>query len=102
MDTTEPGRSRPAERGARREPAAHPLLTIDELAAWLKLPKGTLYNWVHERRIPYLKLGPRLRFDSGEIRRWLETCTHREAGPPLALAELLARPRPRRPGRGGA
>lgn len=73
-----------------------PLLTIDELAAWLKLPKGTLYNWVHERRLPFVKVGPRVRFDPVEIRRWLETCTHREAGPLPDLAERLARPRRRR------
>ena len=52
------------------------LLTIDELAAWLKLPKATLYNFTHEKRIPYLKVGRRLRFDSKQIQEWLERRAH--------------------------
>lgn len=49
-----------------------PLLTIDQLAAWLNLPKATLYCWTHEKRIPFLKIGPRVRFDRKQIEEWLE------------------------------
>jgi excisionase family DNA binding protein len=30
---------------------------IEEYAEYLDIKKGTLYQWVHERRIPRLKLG---------------------------------------------
>lgn len=39
------------------------LITIDELAARLAVAKGTLYNWVYLKRIPYIKAGRCLRFD---------------------------------------
>ena len=39
------------------------LIDIDELAAQLSVAKGTLYNWVYLRRIPYIKAGRCLRFD---------------------------------------
>lgn len=38
------------------------LLTIDELAALLKVPKKTIYYWVCRRQVPYLKMGRHLRF----------------------------------------
>jgi len=54
------------------------LLTIEELAAWLQLPKATLYAWTHERRIPFFKCGRRLRFDPKQIQAWLEARAHEE------------------------
>lgn len=45
------------------------LIDINELARCLSIPKGTLYNWVYLRRIPFVKLGRALRFDLDEIER---------------------------------
>jgi excisionase family DNA binding protein len=45
------------------------LIDINELAKRLNIPKGTLYNWVYLRRIPFVKLGRSLRFDQDEIER---------------------------------
>ena len=45
------------------------LVDINELSSRLKIAKGTLYNWVYLRRIPYVKLGRSLRFDPNEIDR---------------------------------
>lgn len=71
------------------------LLTIQELSEWLKIPRGTLYNWVSEGRIPRVKLGGKLRFDPREIERWLEANTIRERGPLPGLDRILAgKPRP--------
>ena len=39
------------------------LINIDELATRLAVAKGTLYNWVYLKRIPYVKAGRCLRFD---------------------------------------
>ncbi|MCF7897751.1 MAG: helix-turn-helix domain-containing protein [Candidatus Omnitrophica bacterium] len=33
--------------------------------------KKTLYNWVSEKRIPYVKMGNTLRFDIKEIEDWI-------------------------------
>jgi len=43
------------------------LVDIDELAARLSIAKGTLYNWVYLKRIPYIKAGRCLRFDPDEV-----------------------------------
>ena len=45
------------------------LIDINELSLRLNIAKGTLYNWVYLRRIPYVKLGRSLRFDTNEIDR---------------------------------
>jgi excisionase family DNA binding protein len=45
------------------------LRDINELARRLSIPKGTLYNWVYLRRIPFVKLGRALRFNPEEIER---------------------------------
>jgi excisionase family DNA binding protein len=43
------------------------LIDIDELAVRLSIAKGTLYNWVYLKRIPYIKAGRCLRFDPDEV-----------------------------------
>jgi excisionase family DNA binding protein len=45
------------------------LIDINELSQRLNIAKGTLYNWVYLRRIPFVKLGRALRFDPNEIDR---------------------------------
>lgn len=49
------------------------LLTIDEVSELLQIPKGSLYNLVHEGRIPHLKIGRgRLRFRERALEKWLQ------------------------------
>ncbi len=48
------------------------LLSYDDAADLLSLPKGTLYSLVNQRRIPYVRLGPRLvRFDKNKLEAWV-------------------------------
>lgn len=47
-------------------------LGIKELSEYLGLTKGTIYVWVCQRRIPYLKIGKLLKFDIIEINQWLK------------------------------
>jgi len=42
-----------------------------ELSEYLGLTKGTLYVWVCQRKIPYLKVGKLVKFDLKEIDDWL-------------------------------
>ncbi len=70
---------------SQRPDLSQGLLTVDELAAWLKMSRGSLYNLVHERSVPYLKIGARLRFAPAEIAKWLEQCARVEAAPLPAL-----------------
>jgi excisionase family DNA binding protein len=48
------------------------VLTIEELAVYLKIPKSTLYKLVREGRIPSQKIGRHWRFRKGAIDHWLE------------------------------
>jgi len=57
------------------EPLKRRLLTIDETSEYLGLAPTTLYKMVNQRRIPYVKVGRLLRFDSRLIDDWLEAHT---------------------------
>jgi excisionase family DNA binding protein len=48
------------------------LFTIDELSAYLRIPKSSLYKLVHSGTIPSMKIGRHLRFSSAAIERFLE------------------------------
>ncbi len=48
------------------------VLTIDDLSAYLKIPKSTLYKLVREGKVPYQKIGRHLRFRRETIDQWLE------------------------------
>lgn len=49
------------------------LLTIEELSAYLKVSRFTIYDWVCHKKIPYIKLGRHLRFKKGPIDIWLDS-----------------------------
>jgi excisionase family DNA binding protein len=48
------------------------VLTIEELAIYLKIPKSTLYKLAREGKIPANKVGRHWRFQKRSIDRWLE------------------------------
>ena len=48
------------------------VLTIDELAAYLKIPKSTLYKLAREGKVPSHKVGRHWRFQKRSIDLWLE------------------------------
>jgi excisionase family DNA binding protein len=48
------------------------VLTIEELSAYLKIPKSTLYKLVREGKVPCQKVGRHWRFRKKAIDRWLE------------------------------
>ncbi len=48
------------------------ILTIDELAKYLKVGKTTLYKLAQEGKIPGQKVGKHWRFNRVSIDRWLE------------------------------
>jgi excisionase family DNA binding protein len=57
----------------RGEPlASNEILTIDEVAAYLRLTPQTIYKWAQEKRIPAVKLGKEWRFRRSVIDRWFD------------------------------
>lgn len=53
------------------EPAGE-VLTIEELAAYLKISKSTLYKLVREGSLPCKKVGKHWRFHKDAIDEWLK------------------------------
>lgn len=49
------------------------VLTLEELAEYLRLSKSTVYKLVGEDKIPGQKIGKRWRFSKAAIDRWLAT-----------------------------
>ncbi len=47
------------------------ILTIRELASYLKIAEKTAYRFVSEGRIPGFKVGGSWRFRRSEIERWI-------------------------------
>lgn len=61
------------EREGAREPLpSNEILTIEEVAAYLRLTPQTIYRWAQEKRIPAAKLGKEWRFRRSIIDRWLD------------------------------
>lgn len=52
--------------------AIEPLLTVEELAAYLRVSRQQVYALKHAGRIPFLKVGGLLRFRKSEIDARLE------------------------------
>jgi excisionase family DNA binding protein len=48
------------------------LMTIDDLAAYLKVTRRTIYEWLKTGKIPALKLVGQWRFKKDKIDAWLE------------------------------
>jgi len=48
------------------------VMTLEELALYLKVPKSTLYKLVQEGRVPGQKIGKQWRFGKASIDRWLD------------------------------
>jgi len=50
------------------------LLKVQDVSDLLGIPVGSVYNLVHERRIPHIKLGDgRLRFKPSSLQRWIDS-----------------------------
>ena len=48
------------------------LLNIREASGLLGLSKSTLYEWTAQRRIPFVRAGRALRFDTRDLDKWIE------------------------------
>ena len=48
-----------------------PLLTIQQVAAYLNISHSTVRRLVARRQMPCVRVGGQLRFSAGELQRWL-------------------------------
>ena len=60
------------EAKTKEKAAGKRLVNIQELSHLLGLSVNTLYTWVSQKRIPYVKCGRLTKFDVREIDKWIE------------------------------
>lgn len=48
------------------------LINADEIAQMLSISRGTLYHWVVQKRIPFVKIGRSTKFDIEVINEWIK------------------------------
>lgn len=54
-----------------------PLLTADEAARLLRVPRSTLYELVRSRGLPHIRIGERgLRFTRSDLHEWIAENTY--------------------------
>jgi excisionase family DNA binding protein len=49
------------------------LITVQDAAKFLAVSTSTLYGWVYQRRIPFVKVGRALRFEMAELQRFIQS-----------------------------
>ncbi|HVV35191.1 MAG TPA: helix-turn-helix domain-containing protein [Acidimicrobiales bacterium] len=78
------------------------LMTVDELAELLNVSVHHVRRLVYERRIPFLKIGSRVRFEASAVEEWLATLrvdTYASMNGLAHLAETRPRSQPGARGR---
>lgn len=48
------------------------LVNVERAAQFIGIEVSTLYAWCEQKRVPHIKLGYALRFDLGDLRRWID------------------------------
>ena len=48
------------------------LITVQDAAKFLAVSTSTLYGWVYQRRIPFVKVGRALRFEPVELQKFVQ------------------------------
>ena len=64
---------------------ANEIMTVEEVAAYLRMQPQTIYKWAQEKRIPAAKLGREWRFRKSILDRWLD---QQILGPDSGFARL--------------
>jgi len=53
------------------EPRSEDILTADEVASLLRMPRSTIYSMAQEARIPSFKVGRQWRFRKSALEEWV-------------------------------
>lgn len=53
------------------QPAPEPLMTVAEVAAWLRVSPKTVYKWIRRGQVPCLQFRGCIRFDPAVLARWV-------------------------------
>jgi len=64
------------DKGADMPVTINELMTIEDLADYLKVTRRTIYDWLKHNKIPAVKLVGQWRFRKDKIDTWLENHSH--------------------------
>ena len=56
------------------------LMTVEEVAKYLRAQQSTIYTWAKEGKLPGIKIGRFWRFQKEDINEWLEERTRKKKG----------------------
>lgn len=56
----------------RKMPKKNDIMTLEEVAEYLRLKPQTIYTWAQEKKIPAAKIGKEWRFKKSIIDEWFE------------------------------
>ena len=48
------------------------LISLKEIAEHLNVKPSTIYAWVNQKRLPYIKIGRLVKFDLRDIDAWIQ------------------------------
>jgi len=65
------------------------IMTIQEVAEYVRVSERTIYSWASKGQIPCGKLGLTWRFKRSEIEKWVDSKLMPQASPPTPLANIL-------------
>ena len=51
------------------------LLNVQEAARYLNITASTLYRWIHQKKIEYVKIGSRVLFSEDILKKFVEQNT---------------------------
>ncbi|MFA7257174.1 MAG: helix-turn-helix domain-containing protein, partial [Kiritimatiellales bacterium] len=72
----------------------HEIMTIEEVAEYLRVSERTVYDWAQKGQLPGGKLGTTWRFKRGDIEGWVNRRISTASGPAASSAsgiEMLQR-----------
>ena len=64
-----------------------PVLTVDEAAEYLRIPKSSLYKLAQEGKVPSQKVGKHWRFHREAIDKWLSNSMKDDTTEPISWIE---------------
>ena len=70
-----------------------PVMTVDEVAEYLRIPRASVYKLAQRGRIPCQKVGRHWRFRREAVDEWLDNGHEREGYPSGRLGERVVRRR---------
>ena len=67
----------------------HDILTIEEVAEYLRVSERTIYDWANKGKLPCGKLGTTWRFKRSEIERWVDNRLSHKTDAPSQHGEAV-------------